>query len=144
MFEVGPTAPFEGGGWDPLKVGQSAAPPRGATESVSQSWTVTFETTIAEGVGDSGRTKLGKGVSREQETGTLLGKGVSREQETGTLLGKGVSREQETGTLLGKGVSREQETGTLLGKGVSREQERGHRLRKLSRGERQEKDWVGC
>ena len=83
---MGPTAPFEGGGWDPLKVGQSAAPPRGATERVSQSWTVTFETTIAEGVVDSGRTKLGKVVSSVRETGRLgLGKVVSGEQETGKL-----------------------------------------------------------
>ena len=91
---------------EPLKVGQGA-PPRGAAACVSQSWTVSLETTIAEGVGDSGRTKQGKGVSREQETGTpgdaeKLRPEVPRELRL--LEGNGVSREQKT-------VPREQGTG---------------------------------
>ena len=90
---------------EPLKVGQGA-PPRGAAACVSQSWTVSLETIIAEGVVDSSGTKESNGVSREQET-------ASREQETRTpgdaeklrpevprvlrlLEANGVSREQET------------------------------------------------
>ena len=62
MFEVGPTVPFEGEVREPLKAGQGTASPRDAVACVSQSWTVSLETTIAEGVGVSGGTKEANGV----------------------------------------------------------------------------------
>ena len=56
VFDVIPTLPNQAGEESP-KGGQSLTPPRGAGDCVSQSWTVTLGTTIADGVVASGGTR---------------------------------------------------------------------------------------